>query len=959
MSKNNFFSRFVNPYGLKKLSPFETKNGRLRLSKKRLFKLLLIGSSAILAAFIVMIVVFSFDLPKPGQIAQYHPTGSTKIYDRNGKILNDIYGEERRTVIGTADMPKAVKDATVAIEDRYYYSHHGVNFRAIARAIFVDVVRRSKSQGGSTITQQLVRNAIDNVGKKKSFTRKIKEVILALEFEQIHSKDEIITLYLNEIPYGNNFYGIESASLGYFGIRAKELDPTLVSDDKEKAKRWAQIAMLTSLPQAPTYYNPYGNHNDQLKSRRDIVLQKLADQGYISNDIAKSAKTYDVLDGVAKSKENITAPHFVFYIREQLVDLLGGGQVGERRLASEGYKVTTTLDLDLQREAEKIISNKAPSIFKSTQASNAALVSTDTKTGQILAMVGSVDYNEKKFGSVNVTTANRQPGSSFKPIVYASLFKKNWSPGSTIFDLESTYDQSRGDEIWPHNYSGGGRGPLTIRNALGQSLNISAIKAQALAGTKEAVDTARDLGISTLEDPEKYGLAMVLGAAEVKMVDMVGAYSVFANNGDLHPVSGILKIEDQGGQVIQEWRDQPKQVLDSGIAYEISSILSDNDARTPTFGARSPLTLPGRVVAAKTGTTSNYRDAWTIGFTPQITTAVWVGNNNNKEMTHSGAGAMAAAPIWHDFMVKAHENKPEEQFTRPDSIKDCTVAKYSNKRPTDVTPPDNIIRDLCTEWQNPTEDDDAWKTVRLYKPDQTKLANDTTPPSLIATKVFTTIHSERPTDAIWENPVLRWANDNGISSQNIPTDTYDPNNAGDRLSVSIVSPSDGTTQKGKITLQSFAESKFGVSHMLMYIDDILVAQPNAPWTAEFDTSSLVDGRHTFKVVARDLQDQEESASVIFISYNSATVVDFSNLSAVRSTNRTSVTIFWTTTTEADGLVEYGSTSTYGTQVRENKGEILSHTVVINGLDPVITYHYRLTSKNSARGISGSTENATF
>ncbi len=912
-----------------------------------------------MAAFIVMVIVFSFDLPKPGQIAQYHPAGSTKIYDRNGKILNDIYGEERRTVITSADIPRAVKDATVAIEDRYYYSHHGVNFRAIARAIYVDVTRGNKSQGGSTITQQLVRNAIDNVGKKKSFTRKIKEVILALEFEQIHSKDEIITLYLNEIPYGNNFYGIESAALGYFGVSAKELDPALASEDKEKAKRWAQIAMLVSLPQAPTYYNPYGNRNDQLKWRRDVVLQKLADQNYISNDMAKSAKTYEVLDGVAKSKENITSPHFVFYIREQLVDLLGGGQVGERRLASEGYKVTTTLDSDLQSTAEKIISDKSPSIFKNTQASNAALVSIDTKTGQILAMVGSVNYNDKKFGSVNVTTSNRQPGSSFKPIVYASLFKKNWSPGSTIFDLESTYDQSRGNEIWPHNYSGGGRGPLTIRNALGQSLNISAIKSQALAGTKEAVDTARDLGITTLDEPDKYGLAMVLGAAEVKMVDMVGAYSVFANGGDLHPVSGILKIEDQNGQVIQEWKDQPKQVLDSGIAYEISSILSDNDARTPTFGARSPLTLPGRTVAAKTGTTSNYRDAWTIGFTPQITTAVWVGNNNNKEMARTGAGAMAAAPIWHDFMTKAHENKPEEQFTRPDSIKDCAVAKYSNKRPTSVTPPENIVRDICTEWQMPTDDDDAWKSVKLYKPDQTKLATDDTPPSLVTTKVYTTIHSERPTDAVWEFPVLRWANDNGITGQAVPTDKYDPSAAADRLSVSVVSPVNGTTVSGKIVLQSYAESKFGVSHMFIYIDDILVAQPNAPWTADFDTASLTDGRHTMKAVARDLQDQEESATSIFITRNGAATVAISSVSAVRSSDRTSATIFWSTTPAADGLVEYGLTTAYSSSVKENKGDVLSHTIVVSGLDPLQTYHYRLTSKNSTIGISGATEDATF
>lgn len=955
--KLSSFNRFLNPLGVRKLSPFEVRRGKKRLSVRRLARLGLVIFAALVIICIGMVVVFSFDLQKPGQLAQYHPVASTKIYDRNGLLLDDIYGEEKRTVVETKDIPEAIQNATVAIEDHNFYNHHGVEVRSVFRAVFVDLISHSKSQGGSTITQQLVRNAIDDVGKKKSFIRKVKEVVLAVEFERIHTKKDILTYYLNEIPYGNNNYGIESASESYYGKKARELDPSAVMDDNDKAKIYAHIATLVALPQSPTFFNPYGNHADQLKDRRNSVLQKMAEQGYISKDMATKARAVDIADGVTKSKDAILAPHFVFYIREQLVDLLGGGQIGERRLASGGYKVTTTLDLEKQQAAEEVVAKDSSAIFKNTNASNAALVSIDSKTGQIVAMVGSVNFNDKTFGSVNITTAKRQPGSSFKPLVYATLFKKGFSPGSTLFDFEGHYDQAKPGDIWPHNYSGSGRGPLPIRSTLAQSLNISAVKAQALAGTKESIDTATSLGITTLGPPDQYGLSMVLGAAEVRMVDMVGAYSTFANNGVLHPVASILKVEDQNGQVIQEWKDQPKTVLDDYIAYELSSILSDNGARAPTFGMNSPLTLPDRVVAAKTGTTSNYRDAWTIGYTPQFTTAVWVGNNNNKEMTHSGAGAMAAAPIWHDFMVKVHKGLPEEQFVRPDSIKDCTIAKYSNKKPTTATPADNVVHDICSDAQQPTNDDDAWKTVKLYKPDQTKLATDATPLSLITTKVFTTIHSERPNDPVWENPVRQWASDNGISTDTIPTDTYDPSSAGDKLVVSIITPKDAATVAGTITLQSHAESKFGVSLMTFFVDNTQVAQPNAPWTFSLDTTKLADGKHTFKAVARDLQDQEESAQVTFTVHNAADSLTISGLNAIRSTDLASVTIFWTTNLDSDGLVSYGPTTAYGLTASKTNGAVKSHTIVITGLTPLLTYHYMVTSKG--HGLTGTTGDNPF
>lgn len=955
-------NRFTNPLGLVGSSFAKTpmakqlKKQKKKFSWQKIARIGLVSCLWLIIIFIGLVVYFSFHLPNPGEIAQFKPVGSTKILDRNGKLLYDIHDEVKRTTIASADIPQAEKDAIVAIEDKNFYNHHGIAVRSILRSIYVDVLHRSSTQGASTITQQLARNAITNVGTKKTFLRKIREVIVALNFERVYSKDQILTLYLNQVAFGNNNYGIETASESYYGTSLQDQNPTTKQNDDDKAKAFAHLALLSSLPQSPSRFNPYGIHTDLLKDRRNITLRKMQEQGMLSEEMTKKAQGVAIDDGIVKKHDSIQAPHFVFYIKDQLIDLLGGGDVGEQKLATGGYKITTTLDLDLQNAAEDIIAKDSTAIFKSTNASNAALVSIDATNGQILAMVGSVDFNNKTFGSVNVTTANRQPGSSFKPLSYATLFKKTWSPGSTIFDLESTYDQSRPGEIWPHNYSGGGRGPLRIRDALGQSLNISAIKSQALAGTPEVINTAKDLGITTLDQPDKYGLAMVLGAAEVKMTDMVGAYNVFANGGTLHPVQGILKVEDNNGQVIKEWKDDPKKVLDEAIAYEITSILSDNDARTPTFGAHSALILPDRVVAAKTGTTSNYRDAWTIGFTPQIATAVWVGNNDNREMTHSGAGAMAAAPIWHDYMVKAHQKLPKMEFTRPDAVKDCAVAKYSNKRPIDATPAENVVHDICASWQVPKDDDDAALAVKLYKPDETKLATDETPPALVVTRTFMNIHSERPSDPVWENPVKAWAEGAGIALGKIPTEKYDPAGANDTLSVSVKSPVDGATVSGKISLQGFAESKFGVSLMTFFVDDTQIAQPNAPWIVPLDTSTLSDGNHTLKVVARDLQDQETSASSTFTVENTSKSLLISGVNAVRSQDKTSVTIFWTTNVNADSTVNYGLTTAYDSTSSDAK-LVKSHTAVINGLLPAATYHYKITAKSAT--LTAGTNDAIF
>ncbi len=956
MAKNSRskFSRLFNPLGLNNNSSggsAQTTKKPFKLTWKKALRFGLIGVNVLAVAVALMLIIFSFQLPSDAEIAQYKPTASTKIYDRNGVLLQDVSGDQKRTVIDSKDIPQALKDATVAIEDRSFYTHGGIDIRAILRSIAADIIRHRTSQGGSTITQQLVRNAFDDIGTKKNVIRKIKEAMAAIKFERTHTKDQILTLYMNEIPYGGNNYGIQSAAQTYYNKSAKDLDPNSTTDPNEKAKIYAQIATLVALPQSPTYYNLYGTHTDQTKTRRNTVLDKMVQQGYLKQDVADKAKSDDIADGLNKTPQNILAPHFVYTVREQLVDLFGGGTEGERKLASGGYKITTTLDIEKQKAAEKIIANDAPGIFKSTKASNAALVSTDATNGQVLAMVGSVDFNNKQFGSVNVTTSQRQPGSSFKPLVYATLFKKGWSPGSTLFDLEGHYDQSTPNVVWPHDYNGGDAGPLTVRGALARSENIAAIKAQALAGTPDSVNTAKDLGISTLSTPDKYGLAMVLGAAEVKMVDMVGAYGAFGDGGVLHPTSMILKVEDNRGQVVQEWKDQPKNVLDPGIAYEITDILKDNDAKAPVFGSRSPLYFSDRQVADKTGTTSDFRDAWTIGYTPQVVTAVWVGNNDNAQMTHSGAGAMAAAPIFHDYMVQAHKDLKPQDFTKPDSVKDCSLSRYSNKKPTNSTPSGDVVNDICLDSQMPTQPDDTHQVVKVYKLDQSKLATDQTPAALTIDKVFTVIHSERPNDPVWEGPVLAWAQAAGISSSAIPTDKYDPN-ANDKLTASIVTPVDGSTVNGTIDLHATAQSPFGVSLMTFFIDDKQVAQPNAPWAVPYDTTQLADGAHTFKAEAKDLQDQVADATVHFtVNNDAASPLTVSGAVGTRSADHLSATITWTTNKAADGLVSYGATAAYGTQINENRGTVTSHTLTITGLNPLATYHFQVTSKTATQTAS--------
>ncbi|MDO8496605.1 MAG: transglycosylase domain-containing protein [bacterium] len=610
--------------------------------------------------FLAYFIYLQRTIPDPESIVTRKIGESTKIYDATGEILlYDIHGEEKRTVIPWEEIPDSIKKATLASEDSDFYNHRGIDFRGVARAFIKNLEGVSISQGGSTITQQLVKKAL--LGDERTFSRKIKEVILTIEIERRFSKDELFWMYLNQIPYGSNAYGIESASKTFFNKSAKNL--TL-----------AESALLAALPKAPTYYSPYGNHVAELLAKKDIILKQMSGLGFITSQDLEDSLREEIK--FSPGIEKIAAPHFVIMVKEYLVSKYGEGAV-----ENNGLKVTTTLDADLQKFAEESVLKYSKINKEKYKANNAALVALNPKTGGIITLVGSSDYFDiAGEGNFNVVTAKRQPGSAFKPFAYAVALKKGYPDATILFDTKTEFnpncppdalgekDQYGLDCYSPNNYDGRFRGPVTLRNALSQSLNVPSVKTLYLAGVEDTINLAEAMGITTLEDRSRFGLSLVLGGAEVKLLDLVSAYGVFANDGIRNPWLFIKRVENSKGEVLEEYIPEPKRVLDEQVARLVTDILSDNNARAPVFGYSNSLFISGREIAAKTGTTQENRDAWVVGYSPSLAVGVWTGNNDNKSMTQAGAGISASGPLWHEFILKALENGPIESFNKPDPV---------------------------------------------------------------------------------------------------------------------------------------------------------------------------------------------------------------------------------------------------------------------------------------------------
>lgn len=635
-------------------------------------KIVLLGAIALISAVGLFFYIIR-TLPTTDEIIQRQLIESTKIYDRTGEnLLYEIHGEEKRTTIPFEQIPDVMKEATISIEDNSFYNHPAFDWRGILRAVFVDITTGTRAQGASTITQQLAKTAF--LTSEKTIIRKVKELALAWRLEKYYTKDQILNLYLNQVPYGGNIYGIEVASQTYFDHNAEELS-------------LGESAMLAALTRAPSYYSPWGSHADELEDRRKLVLKRMLDLGYIDEaqyTIASNNKP----KVISKAASSIKALHFVFYVQDYLRE-----KYGEDALEIGGLRVITTLDLDLQQAAELAIKNGVKRNSKLYGGENAAMVAEDPTTGQVLAMVGSKDYfadpvpkgcapgKDCKFeGNFNVATqGQRQPGSALKPFVYMTLFQQGLLPETILWDVPTEFAAGRSDcpiDInfnnkntrcyHPQNFDGKFRGPVMAKEALAQSINVPAVKALYLAGLKNVLDNFSAFGVTTLNDPNRFGLSLTLGGGEVKLTELVGAYSVLANDGIYHKQVVVLRVEDKNGNVLEEYKDNNKRVVDANYPRLINDILSDVNLRAPLYSTSIGLTMvPGHQVALKTGTTNDYKDAWTIGFTPNLVAGIWVGNNNQEPLTSKGGSVLAAVPIWHEFITKALVNKPLVTFPKP------------------------------------------------------------------------------------------------------------------------------------------------------------------------------------------------------------------------------------------------------------------------------------------------------
>jgi len=806
-----------------------------KISKNIIKKALLFGILSLATLFIfgtIVVAWISSDLPDPNNLTNRQVAQSTKIYDRTGEhILYEIYQDQKRTTVTMDKISPFVPQAVVAIEDKHFYEHSGIRVTSILRALFNNVIgSRSGSGGASTITQQLIKNAIigDDPGFINKIIRKIKEVVLAPRLEKKYKKEEILQMYLNEIPFGSTNYGVESAAQTYFHKSAKDLS-------------LAESATLAAMIQAPSKYL---NNTNALKDRRDYVIKLMADQGNISEAQKNEAIATPIK--LSRSTGILAAPHFVLYVKQLLAD-----QFGEKMVDTGGLKVITTLDFDKQKIAEDVIKEMGDKYAKESNANNAALVSMDPKNGQILAMVGSRDfYNDEINGQFNVAVlGKRQPGSSFKPFVYTFAFEKGYTPQTVLYDTLTNFDMRTGGNYSPKNYDKKEHSLVTMRKALQGSLNIPAVKTLYLVGTKETIDFAKRFGYTTFTgDP---GLSLVLGGAEVNLLEHTDAYATLANNGTYNPPASILKVEDYKGNKLYEWKQgNGTEAITPELAATISNVLTDDSARAFMFGRNSTLTLPDRPVAAKTGTTNNYFDAWTMGYIPSLTTGVWVGNTNPSTM--KGGGNLLAGSIWNKFMRESLKNTPVEQFPAP--------------------PPINTNKPILTG-------SDGGMVVKINRLNG-KIATSSTPEGLITEKTFLPPHDilyyvdkNDPTGPIpsnpaddpqyenWEAALLSWVErerkvGNEISFEEPPTE-YDNTVADPTMApmLEILSPSvNSILNTRQINIQIKATAPRGVAEVVFSIDGFRIGgSQNFPFDFSYYAKTLPKGIHILKVVASDDQ----------------------------------------------------------------------------------------------------------
>ncbi len=790
---------------------------------------------------IITLWISTFRMPDLKSFDERSVSQSTKIYDRTGEILLfDINRDIKRKVVTNEEISQYVKDATVAIEDEDFYKHGGIKITAIIRAVIANLTGARFSQGGSTITQQVIKNSL--LTSEKAISRKMKEWVLALRLEKTFSKKEILTIYLNESPYGGSIYGVEEASKTFFNKSA--LDVTL-----------AEAAYLAAIPNAPTYYSPYGNNKDKLDQRKNLVLDKMLDNDLISiSDYKKALEEKVVFQD--REGNSIKAPHFVDYIREYLEN-----KYGEKMIREGGLKIITTLDYKLQAKAEEIVKKYAFENKAKYDAENASLVAVDPKTGDILVMVGSRDYFDKEIdGNYNVAIAERQPGSTFKPFVYAAAFNKGYTPETVLFDLPTEFQTnctaegyptgsaSTSDCYMPQNYDDKYVGPITLRDALAQSRNVPAIKTLYLTGITESINLARNMGIKSLADKDRYGLTLVLGGGEVSPLEITSAYSVFANEGIKNNHTSILKIENSLGEILEERSLRPERVLSAETANKISDILSDNIARTPAYGANSALYFKDRPVAVKTGTTNDYRDVWIIGYTPNLAVGAWAGNNSNKSIDKKVAG-MVIAPMWRAFMDAVINDFPVEYFNSPEPTS------------SEIKP---VFRGVWQGYDSFTIDKISGKLATEFTPQETR--QDVFIPNVHNILYWVNKadpHGEVPVNPAhdpqfdhWEYSVQKWLKTQYLPTPIKPNDYDDVHTPKKSPKINILNPNSKTDYsfEEKITVQTSIGNTYPVSKVDFYINNNYIGSSSVyPFLFSFTPKEIdsIQKINTLKVVATD------------------------------------------------------------------------------------------------------------
>ena len=815
--------------------------GSGRLKMKTWSRLAMAAFFLFLAGVLFTVIVFAWyakDLPRPDKVKRSDGL-STVVLDRRGEKLYDIFEDQNRILVKWEDIPQQLKDATIAVEDKDFYKHQGLSRTGILRALLNIFVFRNL-QGGSTLTQQLVKNVL--LTQERTIPRKIKEAILAIQIERKYAKDDILRMYLNEAPYGGTAVGVEAASEQYFSKPVKELN-------------LVESAIIAGLPQSPSRYSPFSGDPKAYVGRTQHVLRRMKDDGYISAAQEEKARGEAENIQFAQGNEGLRAPHFVAYVRELLEQ-----KFGDKLVAAGGLTVTTSLDWKLQEKAQVAVFEEVEK-SKKLKVGNGAAIVIDPKTGEILAMVGSKDYSATDSGGFKfnvVTQGLRQPGSAIKPIMYAAAFKKGYTPATLLMDVDTKYPS--GDttkpEYNPKNYDNKFRGPMQLRYALGNSINTIAVKVSALVGVRDSLRLAYDMGLTSLEPTDenlkRIGLSLTLGGGEVRLLELTQAFGVFAATGERFETVALLKVVDSKGKTLFEHK-QPsgRRVMSPEIAYLVSDILSDNDARKDIFGLRSYLFINGKTVAAKTGTTDDKRDNWAMGYTPSVVVGTWVGNNDNSPMHPSlASGVTGAAPIWNRIMREALAGRPDEPFVRPAGIMELEIDSYGGGTSKEGYP---TRKERFVKGTEPTAVSSIYKDIKVSKSDSNKLANAVQiAKGEYDARAFVVFTEDDPVSSDgknrWQDGINAWLGLQTDAKFHPPTETA---STSDAIAVSIKEPgneSQVNTREVKIRVE--AGSGNGVDKIEIFVDgnrEREVSGAQASETIDMKT----DGVHTIKAKAID------------------------------------------------------------------------------------------------------------